>query len=89
MWIEYFLSTVCCLTVLCKRDVILNKGFKVVSVGHHVINSLLSKMQVIPRVTLQLVTESSEQTVPAGDKDDDYLKEVQVSTAGRMFQSKP
>lgn len=66
--------------MLCKRDVILNKGLKVVPMRHHIINSLLSKTQVITRVTLQLVTESSEQTVPAGDKDDDdYIKEVQGS----------
>lgn len=44
------------LTVLCKWHVVLHKRFKVLSMRRHILDSLLTKPQVTPGVTLQLVT---------------------------------
>lgn len=39
------------LTVLCEGHVVLDKGFKVLSMGHHILDSLLPQPQVTPGVT--------------------------------------
>ena len=52
-------------TVICEGDVVLHKGLKVLPMGLHVLDRLLAQVNVSPGVALQLVPQSSEQTVPA------------------------
>lgn len=46
-----------------KRNVIFNKGFKIFPLLYHVVHCLLSVPEMIPGVSLQLITKSSEQAI--------------------------
>lgn len=50
-------------TMSAKGDIIFHKRFKIVSMVYHVFDSLFSVEQVVIRVSFQLVTKCSKQTV--------------------------
>lgn len=68
---KYSLET--SLTMLCEWHVIFNEGFEVLSVRHHVLYRLLPQTQMTSRMSLQLISKSPEQTVPAGEHEKQKL----------------
>lgn len=50
-------------TVFLKRNVIFYKGFKIFPLFYHVVHCLLSVLEMISGVSLQLVTKRSEQAI--------------------------
>lgn len=49
--------------MLLKRNVIFHEGLKIFTLPYHVVNGLLSVLEMVPRMTLQLITQSSEQAI--------------------------
>lgn len=69
--------------MLCERHFIFNEGLEVLPVRGHVLHRLLSQMQVTPRMSLQLISKSPEQTVTAGQ----HEKQRPDSLKNRIWSS--
>lgn len=54
--------------MLLKRNVVFHEGLKIFALPYHVVNGLLSVLEMVPRMTLQLITQSSEQAIAVKTK---------------------
>lgn len=55
-------------TMFLKGNVIFYKGFKIFPLLYHVVHCLLSVLEMIPGVSLQLIAKSSEQAIASKPK---------------------
>lgn len=63
-------------TMLLKRNIIFHEGLEIFTLPYHVVNRLLSVSEMVPGVTLQLISQSSEQAIA-----------VETEMLVRVFQS--
>lgn len=61
--------------MLLKGNVIFHEGLKVLPLPYHVVHGLLTMLEMVPRVALQLVAQSPEQAIA-----------VKTEMLGKIFQ---
>lgn len=54
--------------MLLKGNVVFHEGLKILPLPYHVVHGLLAVLQMVPRVALQLVAQSSEQAIAVKTK---------------------